>query len=133
MLTALIFWIKTLLKKGLLIKRLWHMCFLVNFAGFLRTPFFSLNTSSGFWLSLKQICMYTQLEMPRSGWCVFYIVNNMRSNMLLNNWEFLNLQCFKLYLENKVSVSKEQKRAHLKKVSVRRTNAPFFKISAYFF
>ena len=113
-------------KKGTLNKETLANVFSCQFCRIFKNTFFSLNTSSGFWLSLIQICMYTQLEMPRSGWYVFYIVNNMRSNMLLNNWDFLNLQCFKLYLKNKVSVSKEQKRAHLKKVSVRRTNAPFF-------
>ena len=37
----------------LLKKRLWHRCFPVNFSKFLRTPFFSLNTSGGCFCSLQ--------------------------------------------------------------------------------
>ena len=37
-------------------KRLWHRCFPVNFAQFLRTPFLLLNNSGGcFYLELKWI------------------------------------------------------------------------------
>ena len=39
-------------KKGVLKKRLWHRCFLVNFAKLLRTPFWQ-NTSVQLLLPLK--------------------------------------------------------------------------------
>ena len=54
-------------------------------------------------LSLIDVCMYTQLEMPPpewytfflsemypSEWYTFYLMNNMWFSMLLNNWEFIN-------------------------------------------
>ena len=71
------------------------MCFPVNFAKVLRTP--RIEHSVGyFWLSLIQVWMYTQLEMPQYERCTFYLLNNRRFNLLLNNWELINLQCFKL-------------------------------------
>ena len=49
----------------LLKKRLWHRCFPVNFAKFLRTPFFQ-NTSEQ--LLLKMIVCRLKAEKGRSKW-----------------------------------------------------------------
>ena len=57
---------------------------------------FSIEHASGcFLLFAIQVCMYTQLQMSRSEWYTFHLMNSMRLRILLNNWEFINLQCFK--------------------------------------
>ena len=52
---------------SLLIMRLWHKCFPVSFAKFLRTPFYRIPLGDCFWYIYKQICTNNILHLLQSN------------------------------------------------------------------
>ena len=100
----------------LLKRRLWHKCFLVNFANFLGTPFLC-NTSSGcFWTLSKRI----------NEWSVMY--NPLLSDSDINRVKAVNIFKHCTYIRIEVAVCRRSVKSYFE---YKCCNLYFIKLHAY--